>query len=184
MKTQIQKYLDLLSATLKEVDIDTIEKVAEQFILARDAGKHIYVFGNGGSGSTASHMVCDILNGCSYDKDRRFKITCLNDNIPTILAYSNDVGYDVIFEEQLKNFLNEGDIVLGISGSGNSVNVLKAIEYANKKNVTTIGFTGLSGGKLLNLAKICLHIAIDDMQITEDIHFIVNHILYKTLNKY
>lgn len=182
MKKQIQEYLELLYTTLREVDLDSIELVAKQLMFARDSGKHIYVFGNGGSGSTASHMVCDIIKGCSYDKTQKFKITCLNDNIATVLAYSNDIGYDVIFEEQLKNLLNEGDVVLGISGSGNSVNVLKAIEYANTRNAITIGFTGFTGGKLIDVAKISFHIPINDMQITEDIHLIVNHILYKLFN--
>jgi D-sedoheptulose 7-phosphate isomerase len=179
MNKIISDYLETLIDTLRKVDTDSIEKIAKTLIFARNSGKHIYVFGNGGSGSTASHMVCDILKGCSYGFEKRFKITCLNDNIPTILAYSNDVSYDVVFEEQLKNYLNEGDIVIGISGSGNSVNVIKAIEFANTMNSTTIGLTGFSGGELINVAQIVLHIPIDDMQISEDIHFIVNHILYK-----
>lgn len=181
MKTKIQEYLTLLNATLKEVNIDTIEKIANLFISARNSNKQIFVFGNGGSGSTASHMVCDIIKGCSYNKERKFRIICLNDNIPTILAYSNDVNFDCIFIEQLKNLMNEGDIVLGISGSGNSKNVINAIQYANENNAISIGFTGLSGGKLLKQASTCLHIPINDMQITEDFHFIVMHILYRIL---
>lgn len=179
MKTQIKEYFKKLNSTIEKLDVDIIEEIAKQFLIARDSGKHIYVFGNGGSGSTASHMVCDIVKGCSYKKNKRFKVTCLNDNIPTILAYSNDVGYDVIFEEQLKNFLNEGDIVLGISGSGNSQNVINAIDYANSRNATTIGFTGFNGGKLHEIVNIGLLVPINDMQITEDIHLIVNHIFYQ-----
>ncbi|MBI4858028.1 MAG: SIS domain-containing protein [Acetobacterium woodii] len=133
MKAQIQEYLSLLNSTIKKIEVEVIEKIAQLFIYARDSNKQIFVFGNGGSGSTASHMVCDIIKGCSYNKDRRFKIICLNDNITTVLAYSNDVGYDSIFIEQLKNFLNEGDIVLGVSGSGNSKNVLNAINMPMKK---------------------------------------------------
>lgn len=179
MRQLINDYIATLIKTLNLLDVEAIEIVANHLIKARDSGKHIYVFGNGGSGATASHMVCDILKGCSYEKTSKFKISCLNDNIPTLLAYSNDVGYDVIFEEQLKNYLTDGDVVLGISGSGNSKNVLNAIAYANGKNALTIGFTGLSGGKLIDMAKVSFHIPINDMQITEDIHFITNHILYK-----
>ena len=179
MKKQISKYFETLSKTLKNLDVDVIEQIALEFINARDNGKHIYVFGNGGSGSTASHMVCDIAKGCSYKKDKRFKITCLNDNIPIILAYSNDVDYEVIFAEQLKNYLNEGDVVLGISGSGNSKNVINAIEYANSRNAKTIGFTGFNGGKLHEIVNIGLHVPVNDMQITEDIHLIINHIFYQ-----
>ena len=179
MKKQIKEYFKKLNSTLEKLDVEIIEEIAIQFLNARDDGKHIYVFGNGGSGSTASHMVCDIVKGCSYKKNKRFKISCLNDNIPTLLAYSNDVGYEVIFEEQLKNYLNEGDIVLGISGSGNSQNVINAIEYANSCNAITIGFTGFNGGKLHEIVNIGLHVPVNDMQITEDIHLIINHIFYQ-----
>ena len=111
MKKQISKYFETLSKTLKNLDVDVIEQIALEFINARDNGKHIYVFGNGGSGSTASHMVCDIAKGCSYKKDKRFKITCLNDNIPIILAYSNDVDYEslvttIMSNPKGKNFIN------------------------------------------------------------------------------
>lgn len=179
MINQINEYFKKLNLTIEKLDVNIIEQIAKEFLKARDNGKHIYVFGNGGSGSTASHMVCDIVKGCSYKKNKKFKVTCLNDNIPIILAYSNDVGYDVIFEEQLKNFLNEGDVVLGISGSGNSKNVINAIEYANSRNAITIGFTGFNGGKLNEIVKIGLHVPVNDMQITEDIHLIINHIIYQ-----
>lgn len=179
MKNQIKEYLKKLNSTIEMLDVNIIEQIAEEFLNARDNGKHIYVFGNGGSGSTASHMVCDIAKGCSYKKNKRFKVTCLNDNIPIVLAYSNDVGYDVIFEEQLKNYLNEDDVVLGISGSGNSKNVINAIEYANSRNAKTIGFTGFNGGKLHEIVNIGLHVPVNDMQITEDIHLIINHIFYQ-----
>ena len=164
---------------MERLDICVIEQIAKEFLNARDKGKHIYIFGNGGSGSTASHMVCDIVKGCSYNKIKRFKVTCLNDNIPIMLAYANDVGYDVIFKEQLKNFLEEGDVVLGISGSGNSQNVINAIEYANSVGALSIGFTGFNGGKLHEIVKLGLHVPINDMQITEDIHLIINHIFYQ-----
>lgn len=181
MKNKIEKYLKELKTTLNNININDIEVVANLFTTARESKKHIYVFGNGGSGSTASHMVCDIIKGCSFNKKERFKISCLNDNIPTILAYSNDVNYDVIFIEQLKNLLEDGDIVLGISGSGNSKNVVSAIEYANSCGNTTIGFTGYNGGKLKKISTVSVDAMIDDMQISEDIHLITLHILYKLL---
>ena len=106
---------------------------------------------------------------------------CLNDNIPTILAYSNDVSYDVVFEEQLKNVLQEGDIVLAISGSGNSKNIIRAVNYAKSVNAKIIGMTGYNGGLLKKLSDISLNANIDDMQISEDIHVIVMHMLYKLL---
>jgi D-sedoheptulose 7-phosphate isomerase len=183
MKKEITNYLSSLKSTLENTNIEEIENVAKLFISTRDSNKQIFVFGNGGSGSTASHMVCDIIKGCSYEKEKRFRIICLNDNIPTLLAYSNDVGYDYVFLEQLKNLMNEGDLVLGISGSGNSLNVIKALEYANAEGGNTIAFTGFSGGKLKKIANNNVHVNIDDMQISEDLHVIVMHIIYKLLNK-
>ena len=179
MKKQIKNYLRTLTETIELLDIECIEKIANEFLKARKNDKFIYVFGNGGSGSTASHMVCDIVKGCSYRKEKRFKVVCLNDNIAAVLAYSNDVDYEVIFEEQLKNFVSEGDVVLGISGSGNSQNVINAINFAKSKKAVTIGFTGFNGGRVNEIVDIGLNVAINDMQITEDIHLIINHIFYQ-----
>jgi len=181
MKDNIKQYQSNLIKTIKNIKIEDIEKIATAFIEARDNGKTIYTIGNGGSGSTASHMVCDITKGCSFNKKKRYKMFCLNDNIPTILAYSNDVSYDVVFEEQLKNVLQEGDIVLAISGSGNSKNVIRAVNYAKSVNAKIIGMTGYNGGLLKKLSDISLNANIDDMQISEDIHVIVMHMLYKLL---
>ena len=179
----IENYIESLKTTLDQINIKEIEAIANIFIKARESNKQILVFGNGGSGSTASHMVCDILKGCSYEKQIRFRILCLNDNIPTILAYGNDVSYDIVFLEQLKNYLQRGDVVVAISGSGNSKNIINAIEYANDFGATTIGFTGFNGGRLKQIANLSFNANIDDMQISEDLHIIVLHILYKILNK-
>ena len=183
MKNKIKQYLNKLNNVLEEFDIDSLELVINRFLHARDNNNNIFVFGNGGSGSTASHMVCDILKGCSFNKEEKFKIFCLNDNIPTVLAYSNDVSYDVIFEEQLKNYMSIGDVVLAISGSGNSKNIIKAIDYANSNGATTIGFTGFDGGLLKKKSDINLHVPINDMQISEDFHVIAMHIMYTILNE-
>lgn len=181
MRNEVLNYLETLSKTLNDLQVDEIVEVANTFIKARDTGKTIYTMGNGGSGSTASHIVCDIIKGCSYGKERKFKIICLNDNIPTVLAYANDISYDVIFEEQLKNLLHEGDVVLGISGSGNSKNIINAINYANLRKATTIGFTGYDGGILKKISKLSVNVGVNDMQISEDIHVVTLHILYKLL---
>ena len=183
MKTIINNYIEELRNTLKSLDTESIEEVAKKFKQVRDNNKQVIVFGNGGSGSTASHMVCDIVKGCSYGHEKRYRMICLNDNIPTLLAYSNDVSYDEVFFEQLKNFMQPGDIVLGISGSGNSKNIIKAIEYANSCGNTTIGFTGFDGGVLKKIATISVNAMIDDMQISEDIHLTTLHILYKLLEQ-
>lgn len=178
---QIEEYILKLKMTLDLMDKKEIFKLKNIFENTKKQNSQIFTFGNGGSGSTASHMVCDILKGCSYGKTDRYKIMCLNDNIPTLLAYSNDVSYDEVFIEQLKNYMSSGDLVIGISGSGNSKNVIKAIDYANDNGAITIGFTGFNGGLLKDKSQISIHVPIDDMQITEDLHIIVMHMLYKLL---
>ena len=179
---QIDNYIQSLNSTLNLIDKSAINELKIAFEKTKITKSQIITFGNGGSGSTASHMVCDILKGCSYGKKDRYKILCLNDNIPTLLAYSNDVSYDEVFLEQLKNYMSEGDLVIGISGSGNSKNVIKAIDYANDNGANTVAFTGFKGGELKDKAKISIHVPVDDMQITEDVHVIVMHMLYKLLN--
>ena len=181
MRNKIINYKNNLINVVEKLDVSKIEKLAKVFLDARENGNFIYTIGNGGSGSTASHMVCDILKGCSYNKEKKFKIMCLNDNIPTVLAYSNDVSYESVFEEQLKNFLNDGDILLAISGSGNSKNIIKAVNYAKENNAFVVGLTGYDGGLLKQLSDLSIDANINDMQISEDIHIIVMHILYHIL---
>jgi D-sedoheptulose 7-phosphate isomerase len=171
---------DLISA-IENLNEDEIINFKNEIIKARDNNSFIYVFGNGGSASTASHFVCDLLKGCSYNKDKKIKIISLNDNIPTISAYSNDVNYTEVFLEQLKNFLTPKDLVIGISGSGNSLNIIKAIEYANQIGAHTVGLTGFDGGVLKKIAKTSVNANINNMQISEDIHIVILHILYTIL---
>ena len=179
----IQNYKENLISTIENLNEIEILNLRDEIINARDNNNFIYVFGNGGSASTASHIVCDLLKGCSYNKAKKIKIISLNDNIPTITAYSNDVNYTEVFLEQLKNFLTPTDLVIGISGSGNSINVIKAIEYANELGANTVGITGFDGGVLKKIAKVSVNANINNMQISEDIHIIVLHILYTLLSK-
>ncbi len=180
-------YLAELEDAIKSLDIDKLEKVISLISWAYERGHQIFIMGNGGSGSTASHFACDINKGIGFGLERRFKVICLNDNIPTILAYANDNSYEDIFVEQLKNFLNPDDIVIGISGSGNSENVLRAVRYANENGAKAIGLTGFDGGKLAKLAQTTFVVPVNDMQKVEDIHLILTHmimhILYKKLRK-
>lgn len=177
----INEYLEELIAVLNHLRTTEIQAFIDALDRARADGKIIFIFGNGGSGSTASHFAADLNKGCSYEKNMRFKVICLNDNLPTILAYANDVGYDDIFTEQLKNFMRPGDIVIGISGSGNSENVIRTIDYANANGALTLGMCGFNGGKLKQKASIVMHVNIDCMQKTEDVHLILNHITMKLL---
>lgn len=145
-------------------------------------GSTIFVFGNGGSAATASHFATDLNKGISYGLEKRFRVMALTDNFSTVSAYSNDTSYDDVFVEQMKNFIKPGDLVIGISGSGNSKNVLNAVEYANSRGNITVGITGYDGGKLRQIAKHSVNANIKDMQISEDIHMILGHLTMKVLN--
>ena len=174
----IKLYIKKLTDTANNLDIAEINAFVNTLENARTNGKQIFTMGNGGSASTASHFVCDFNKGISFQVDNkpRYKFICLNDSIATLSAYSNDVAYEDAFVEQLKNFMNEGDVVIGISGSGNSKNVVKAFEYANANGGITVAITGYSGGKLKEIAKQGIHVKINDMQVAEDLHMMLDHL--------
>jgi D-sedoheptulose 7-phosphate isomerase len=176
-------YLNELKGLLDIFPHDRFEQIVQILISAYNNEKQVFIMGNGGSGSTASHFACDINKGCCYNLEKKFKVICLNDNVPTMLAYANDLSYEKVFVEQLKNFLQPGDVVIGISGSGNSANVLAAVAYANQNGANTIGLTGFDGGKLAQIADIPLIASINDMQKVEDVHMIVVHMLMQYLCK-
>jgi len=184
METRViaEQYIEGLKGTLAKFDFAQYEKIVEQILKAYDKQRHIFVMGNGGSGTTASHFACDINKGCCIDLARKFKMLCLNDNIPTLLALANDVSYEVVFEEQLKNFFVPEDVVIGISGSGNSENVLRAIRYAKRNGGVTIGLSGFSGGALARLVDVPFVVPVNDMQKVEDIHMIVVHMIMQTVH--
>lgn len=180
-KQSINTYFEKLKATIDSMSVDDIDAILNILDEAKNSGRQVFIMGNGGSAATASHAVCDFNKGASYGKDKRFKLICLNDNLPTLMAYANDVSYDDIFVEPLKNYFNAGDIVIGISGSGNSKNVVKAIEWANENGGVTVGITGYTGGKLKQICKYNVHVPILDMQITEDIHMVLVHCMMRLL---
>ena len=170
-------YRTQLIETIGRIDLTKVDEAIELFRRARDRGKHIFVCGNGGSASTASHFACDIVKGASYQREKRFRILALTDSLPTLTAYSNDVGYECVFAEQLKNFAQQGDLVMAISGSGNSPNVVRAVEYANSIGCTSIALTGRDGGKLGPLANVNIQVAVPHMGRIEDAHLIVCHMI-------
>ena len=174
-------YIEGLKKGLDAFSHDQFEGLVEVFLGAYDKSKRIFVMGNGGSASTASHWVCDINKGCCLHLNKKFKMISLNDSISTMLAYANDMSYENIFLEQLKNFFVPGDVVIGISGSGNSANVLKAIEYANNNGGVTAGLCGFSGGKLHQIVQISILARMDDMQKVEDVHMIVVHMMMQKI---
>lgn len=171
------QYINELKKALDTLPQKGLEETADAIMGAYEKGRQIFVMGNGGSGATASHFVCDINKFACSGSNTRFRAICLNDNVPTILAYANDVSFEDVFLEQLKNFLSPGDVVIGISTSGNSRNIVKAIEYANDMNSRTIGLTGSNGGTLAELAQIFIKVPESNMQRVEDIHLILAHII-------
>ena len=177
-------YLSLLKSTLDKLSPENLENVSKAFLACYESGGTFYVFGNGGSAATASHMAGDFMKGASYGLEKRFKFICLNDNNSAMMAIANDISYDDIFVEQLKNFLQPNDLVIGISGSGNSNNVVKAMEYAKEKGVKTLALCGYSGGKIKQLADLNVHAEVNDMEICEDIHMVVFHTIKQGLIKH
>jgi D-sedoheptulose 7-phosphate isomerase len=184
VKTRAEKYIQEVIETLERMK-DDFPKKAEEIIAillaARESGKRIYICGNGGSASTASHMASD-LNKTAGRKDAwGFRAVSLADNIPVMLAWANDASYEDIFVEQLRNHLESGDVVIGISGSGNSANVLKAIEHANNEGAVTIGLSGFQGGKLAKLAQKSYVVPNNCMMQIEDVHLLIEHLITMTL---
>jgi D-sedoheptulose 7-phosphate isomerase len=180
-RDRIEDYKAGLAEVLQRLDTAQVDRFIEVLSGALHDSRTVFIFGNGGSGATASHLACDLNKGVSYGQEVRFRIICLNDNLPTLMAYANDVSYDDVFVEPLKNFLRPGDVVIGLSGSGNSENVIRAIDYANAKGGLTVGLCGYSGGRLKEKAQLVVHVAVDDMQMAEDAHLIIGHMAMQAL---
>ena len=170
-------YLDRVCREIQRLEMSQIERLSELIEGAYHAGRFVFICGNGGSGANASHL-CEDLAKCTlrdFESQRRLKVLSLTDNTAGIMAWANDEGFDRIFVEQLKNLASPGDLLLAISGSGNSPNILKAVEWANMNGLTTVGITGFDGGKLKPLAHYNVHAGIDDMGIVESLHQVVFH---------
>jgi D-sedoheptulose 7-phosphate isomerase len=178
---QAQQYIDLVKSTLDALEPKALDALVEAFHKTYEKGGNIYTMGNGGSGASASHAAGDFLKGASYGLDKRFKMICLNDNLPSMMAIANDIGWESIFVEPLKNFLSEDDLVIGISGSGNSKNVVNALEYANANGATTVAMSGFKGGKISQIASINVHAPVMDMEVTEDVHMVIFNIVKKQM---
>ena len=173
----VKIYLEDLKKNISLININEIYSVIKIIEKARDKKNMIFTMGNGGSASTASHFVNGLSQGATVEGKMRFKTIALTDNIPNMLAYANDIGYDYIFVEQLKNLLEKDDIVIGISGSGNSNNVIKGIKYAKTNEAITIGLTGFDGGELKKIVDYSIHIPCNLMEMVEDIHLSITHLI-------
>jgi D-sedoheptulose 7-phosphate isomerase len=189
VKLDVQPFLGRVCDELKKVDARQVHVLADAIFECYQHRRTVFICGNGGSGSNASHFCEDLGKGTlrreDFDNDQkqRLRVMSLTDNTPYILAWGNDEGFDRVFVEQLKNFANRDDLLIAISGSGNSPNVLRAVEWANKNGLKTLGCTGFSGGKLKGLAQHNLHVDLDDMGIVESVHLTVFHWVIDNLHK-
>ncbi len=175
------EYLDRLQAEVARVDQASLQQWADLLFAAWEQGKFVYIFGNGGSGTTASHMAEDLGKSSLPESElmnedrKRLKVLSLTDNAGWLMAVGNDLSYDQIFVQQLMNYGGEGDLVIAISGSGNSPNVLNAVDWANRHGLTTFGLTGYGGGKLKEMQQHGCHVALSDMGMVESIHLCLFH---------
>lgn len=180
-RKDIENYYRLEIETIEKLDKDELNKVLNKLVECYDNQGNVYVFGNGGSAATASHMVCDFNKGICSDLEKRFNLICLNDNSPIMMAIANDSSFDEIFKYQLEKKLTKNDVVIAISGSGNSKNILKAAEYSKEIGATLISMTGYDGGKLDKIADYKMHAPVNDIQIAEDLHMSFDHMMMQIL---
>lgn len=174
---EIQDYIALELEVLKQLDVAQIDTALNLLDETRKKKGLIYICGNGGSAATASHFQNDFNKGVSEYLDLPFRFHCLNDNVATIMAIANDIGYGEVFRFQLRGVMEPGDILVAISGSGNSENVINAVEYAKQQGNQVIGLTGFDGGKLKKLCDVSLHVPVMSMQVTEDVHMLFDHLM-------
>lgn len=174
---EARAYLQRVNAEIDRLNTNEIYALADSIHQRYQTGRFVYIIGNGGSGANASHLCEDLGKSTvkDFESQKRLKVLSLTDNTPYILAWGNDTSYERIFVEQLKNFGEAGDLLLAISGSGNSPNILRAVEWANAHGIETFGITGFGGGKLKQIAQKCLHCQVDDMGLVESLHMVVFH---------
>ena len=177
----LQGYYQSVSDALLRIPQEPVNQIIAILKQARAEQRRIFIFGNGGSAANASHFVVDVIKSTVQSGQPRYKIICLNDNMPTVTAYSNDVSYEVIFSEPLAALAESGDVAIAISGSGNSPNVLRAMDTAKDMQLTRIGLTGFAGGKLKDKCDVCVVVPSDSMQVIEDAHLVILHSVFLAL---
>ncbi len=185
MKIDFKNYINDLKVVIDSLDFPEIEKFIDMVVNAYINGKFVFVIGNGGSAANASHFAQDLAKGTriKLDQPKRLKALSLTDNTPFITALGNDDGYDTIFEQQLRVIASQGDYLIAISGSGNSPNIIKAVEWANDNGLTTIGLTGFDGGKLKKIAHHSMNVVLHDMCTAESVHSIILHYIVLELRE-
>jgi D-sedoheptulose 7-phosphate isomerase len=177
VKDHIDNYLERLRSALVAIPPDQVEEFSGRLYRAYKDGRQVFVLGNGGSASTASHMAADLGKNTIGPNMRRFRILSLNDNVPLMTALANDLGYHRVFAEQLVNLIRAGDVLVAISGSGNSPNVLRAIAYAREQCAQVVGLLGFGGGRAAELCDTAIVVDSEDYGVIEDAHLVLNHIL-------
>lgn len=178
-----RSYLGSLSLIAKKLPLETIDQITSILLDAYDAGRMIYLFGNGGSAALASHFACDLGKGTVNGPGKRFRVLALTDNIPMMTAWANDSSYEDIFAEQLVNLVRKDDVAFAISGSGNSPNVLAALRVARAAGAITVGLGGFHGGKMKELCDVCMVVPSDNMQIIEDLHLCTAHAVFTSIRQ-
>jgi D-sedoheptulose 7-phosphate isomerase len=177
----LERYLETSVDTLRKLPVAAIDGVIGVLVRALESERFIYVMGNGGSAANAEHFVNDLGKGGRRGFPRRFKILSLASNVPMLTAWANDTDYGQVFAEQLRNFVGRGDVVMAISGGGNSENVLNALTLARERGAVTVGLTGGDGGKLKPLCDHSVVVASDNMQHIEELHLVVLHAIYSAI---
>jgi len=183
MDAFFRHYITTLQDVLDQLPLDEMKRVVEEILAAGERGSTIFILGNGGSAATASHFACDLAKGTQQPGQRPFRVIALTDNVPLITAWGNDTAYDRIFAEQLRPLVQPDDLVIGISGSGNSPNVLEAMRVARNGGARTIGWTGFRGGKIKDRVDVCVTVPSHSMEQIEDAHLILEHAVCTTLRK-
>jgi D-sedoheptulose 7-phosphate isomerase len=173
----VEAYKEGVLEAIAAIDLQRVAQAIEWFREARDQGRMIFVAGNGGSAATASHLVCDLVKDVSYGKSQRFRAMALQDAVPTATAYANDTDFSLGIVEPLRNFAQPGDLFVALSGSGNSVNLVKAVEYANSVGCRTLALTGRDGGRLGAAAQLNIQISVPHMGRIQDAHHVVCHMI-------
>ena len=184
----IQKYLDEIGQIMQNLPQTEIARTIDILTQARAEGRRIFVMGNGGSAAMASHFACDLGKGTVREGKTRFKVISLNDNVPLLTAYANDFGYETVFAEPLASLAEPGDVAIAISSSGNSPNVLRAMDAARERGLTTIGVTAFEGGKLKEKVDVCVIVPADShhpnaMQHAEDGQWVVLHTIFVVIRQ-
>ncbi len=174
---RIRQYLFEVQGVLQQLPVDGIARVVDLLASARVQGKKVLLLGNGGSASTASHFASDLSKGATCAGKPRIRASALTDNLALLTAWANDTDYANIFSEQLDTTVDPGDVVICISGSGNSANVLKAAMVARARGAVTVGFTGFTGGKLKDLVDIAIVVPCHQMEQVEDVHLLLEHMI-------